>query len=241
MVGSFFKYSSLVLIGAALGAHLPNMSSEVEFFDILYLGIFAILSPAFDGRFYHDGVKPPPALEAEIAYAVGHFHSLLNIFSLRFIILLEGDPVAVSYVVDRMLAEFAAATLVFSKAIDESSDGLCGNDEGKDVITTSALAAHLEGILQGSYPKVYHYYSRCLERRHLHFQWTGPNLQILPRSEALTIKGEMLDNPADPIYLIDLCYTPPPTPTAIGQAGKRPVEGGGEIFAEGQSKKRKLS
>lgn len=95
------------------------MSSEEEFFDILYLGIFVILSPAFDSRFYLS-IKPPTTLIDEIAYAVRHFHSLLHVFSLRFLIILDGEAVSHFYVVDRMLAEFAAAAVVFAKATQEA-------------------------------------------------------------------------------------------------------------------------
>src|ERR1700678_2915321 len=90
------------------------MSSVVEFFDIILLGIFIILSPAFDRRFYQN---PSPALVKEAENAVSHFHSILHIFSQRFIILLDGEPVSHSYIVHQMLAEFAAAAVVFSQAI----------------------------------------------------------------------------------------------------------------------------
>ena len=92
------------------------MCLEVEFFDILYLGIFAILSPALDPHFYHGLKQPPATLLAEIDCAVAHFHVLLLKFSWNYIIVLEGEPVVYTYVVNRMLAEFAAATVVFSKA-----------------------------------------------------------------------------------------------------------------------------
>jgi hypothetical protein len=45
------------------------VSSPTELFDILYLGVFIILSPAFDRRFYHTA-KPLPTLIEEVAYAV---------------------------------------------------------------------------------------------------------------------------------------------------------------------------
>jgi hypothetical protein len=77
----------------------------MEFLDVLYLGVFAILSPAFDEHFYY-GQKPAASLVQEIACVVAHFCSILAAFSQRYIILLEGVPVKHRYVFDRMLAEF---------------------------------------------------------------------------------------------------------------------------------------
>ena len=106
------------------------MSSEDGFFDIIHLGIFIILSLAFDGRFYM--TKPPHDVAEEAAFATLHFHSLLQIFSQRFFILLEGEVVAPSYVFHRMLGEFAAAAVVFAKAIRESQEATDdGNGEDK--------------------------------------------------------------------------------------------------------------
>jgi len=195
------------------------MSSEEGLLDIIYLGIFVILSPAFDTRFYLT-TKPPATLIDEVAYAVRHFHSLLHVFSLRFFILLDGVAVSHSYVVDRMLAEFAAAAVVFAKAIHKANN----DDEGGDETTFSMFTEHIEGILQESYSKVVPYYSRCVDRCHKDFVWTGPRIQILPRSEelmsvfSLTTWGQLLDLPTHVIYTVDL---DPGPPTTIHQAGKR--------------------
>ena len=35
-----------------VGVHIPDLSSKVDFFDVLYLGIFIVLSPAFNPQFY---------------------------------------------------------------------------------------------------------------------------------------------------------------------------------------------
>ena len=151
------------------------MCIEVEFFDILYLGIFAILSPALDPHFYHGLKQPPATLLAEIDCAVAHFHALLLKFSWNYIVVLEEEPVVYNYIVNRMLVEFAAATVVFSKATAEA------NPEGaKCGMASSIVIGHVEDILQSSYPAALHYYSRCMERGHSYFIWTGPNLQILP-------------------------------------------------------------
>jgi hypothetical protein len=251
MVGSFFKYNSLVLISIALGAHIPDMSSEVGFLDLLYLGIFIILSSAFDTHFYH-GEKPSAGLVGEMACAVAHFRSLIHEFSLKFIILLDGEPVKCRYVVDRLLTEFAAATVVLAKAVEHEA----GSKEGD--ITASELSAKLESILEASYPRVLSYYSRCLELSHSDFIWTGPGLQIVPRETAesllqVTTMGEMLELPTRPIYPADTelptCEIYPadtrnvdlPSTSTVNRKGeKRPVPGNIENSAAEPSKKRKL-
>lgn len=235
MVSSYFKDSGLVLIIFTLGAHLPDISSEVGFFDVLYLGIFAILSPAFEIRFYRDE-KPERSLVAEIACAVAHFFSILSTFKQRFIVLLAGVPVNHRYIVDRMLAEFAAATVVMAEAVP-----------GKKQVSNSALTASLEGILQTSYPTTFSYYSRCLERKHSHFLWTGPKLQIVARSEAVAslipiiAMGERLDSPTQPIYDIildsELDSAPPSTPAA---GEKRNASGDSEGSPDRPLKSRKI-
>jgi hypothetical protein len=212
---------------------VPVMSSEVEFFDILYLGIFAILSPAFDKHFYSK--KPPATLVEEAAYARRHFHSLLHIFSLRFIILLEGDAVAHSYIVDRMLAEFAAAATLLAKGASECED------DG-DAIAFPLIAGSIKDILQGSYPHIFPYYSRCLDSSHKHFTWIGPRVQIVPRSEdiasiiPLTTRGELLDLPGHSIYTADVDIAPPATMDPIG---KRHDRGDEADPADQQSKKQR--
>ena len=89
--------------------------------------------------------------------------------------IVQGEPVVYTYIINRMLAEFAAATVVFSKAAAEA------NPEGaKHGTASSIVVGHVEDILQSSYPAALHYYSRCMERGHSYFIWTSPNLQILP-------------------------------------------------------------
>lgn len=81
-----------------------------------------------------------------------------------------------------------------------------GNGNGEDKITSSCFMEHIEDILQGSYPMVFPYFSHCLESGHKHFVWTGPELQIIPRTEGvdaimplLTI-GEINDLSSHKIY-----------------------------------------
>jgi hypothetical protein len=181
----------------------------VEFFDVLYLGIFVILSPAFDRRFYK---KPPPTtLVHEAAFAMDHFETILHDFSLRFVILLEGKAVSHFYVFHRMLGEFAAAAVVFAKAIRETQDEDCDDGNGEDGVTYAMFRSSVEKILRLSYLRIFPYYSRCVDRLHKHFVWTGPIVQILPRSEAfnhVVPTGEVLDLPSNEIYLDT---TPPNT------------------------------
>lgn len=200
----------------------------VEFFDILHLGIFVILSPAFDNRFYLTKNSPTNIL-AEVAHAIKHFYHLIYTFSRRFIITLGGEVVALSYVVDRMLAEFAAASVNFSTAIDESrkEDNGEDDDEDKEGITTSMFAGSIEGILKASHPQIIPYYSDCLVRLHKHFTWTGPELQIVSRSRdvssvlpLLTI-GERLELPSHHIYTINSQSEPPLSSNNQPLIGKR--------------------
>ena len=224
MVSSIFKYSNIDLI-LYVGAHIPVMSSVDEFFDILFLGIFIILSSAFDNRFYS---KPPLTLVKEAANAVSHFHSLLHIFSKRFIILLDGEPIAHSYIFHRMLGEFAAATVVFSKAVHIARDG-----EDANGINFFRFVRQIEGILEGSYPTIFPYYSRCFDKGHKHFTWTGGVVEILGRTEAIdflllaTSKGELLDHPSHQVYITPI-------------TGKRHERGDSLDNSYGHPKKQKL-
>jgi hypothetical protein len=51
---------------------------------------------------------------------VAMFNSLLNVFSQRFVIVLEGEPIAPSYVVDWMLGKFAAVVVVYAMNVSVS-------------------------------------------------------------------------------------------------------------------------
>ena len=227
-----------------VGAHIPDLSSEVEFFDVLYLGIFIILSPAFDGRFYYVP-KPPSSVVKELTYALRHFHSILHIFSQRFVIALEGEVVSYSYLVERMLGEFAAASVVLAKAVFEP-DGAVYEPDGTDIkdgITLSQFRGQIDDILRNSYADVFPYYSRCSSRGHKDFLWTGPNVQILPRSDGvsslicLATTGEMVDLPSHRIYTEDLDPHLPIQPDAAPQAGKRRVPEDGVNLEGDQAKK----
>ena len=197
----------------------------MEFLDVLYLGVFVILSTAYDDRSYH-GRTPSNHLLEEAAFAVRHFHSLLHTFSRRFIVVLEGDAVSVLYVVDRMLGEFAAASMVLARGIDEGQ-GDDGVDDAEDRITSLALAEQIESILQKSHREVFPYYSRCLDRGHKDFLWTGPNIKILPRSDPpssaipLMTGGENVDLPSHQIYTEDVDVNPPDLSGTVTHAGKR--------------------
>jgi hypothetical protein len=189
------------------------LSSEEQFLDIVYLGVFVILSPAFDHRFYS---KPPPSLLAEAAYAVRSFETLMHIFSLRFVIFLQGTAVAPAYVVNRMLAEFAAAAVVFARRLDRPLGE--GNDSGRVKILFPQFLRQIEGILEDSIPDVMPFFSSRAEA-HKDFVWTGPELLILPRRKDVidliecTGTGELLDWPGCPIYqqeIKDTSSTPMP-------------------------------
>jgi hypothetical protein len=80
------------------------------------LGIFIILSRAFNPQFYYP-TGAPQALDDEIASAESHFVSLIHYFSDRYITVLDLVTVDCWYVIKQMLAEFAAAAVVFSQAI----------------------------------------------------------------------------------------------------------------------------
>src|SRR5271155_5286418 len=119
--------------------------------------------------------------------------------------LLEGELVAHSYVFDRMLGEFAAATVVFAKAIPDGEQG---------------VTSTIEDILQ-DYPIIFPYYTHCIDHSHKHFLWTGPKVEILPQSKALQAiiplisSGEHLDVPSQEIY------TTPVHPITIPPTKKR--------------------
>lgn len=122
----------------------------MEFFDFLYLGIFLLLSPAFDNRFYVT-TNQPVDVAREVAHAVQHFYHLFHVFSSRFVIVMEGEVVTLSYVVDRMLAEFAAAAVNFSRAIEETYHEE-GEDEDEDEERSGSTGISSIHILHPSFP-----------------------------------------------------------------------------------------
>jgi hypothetical protein len=204
MVSRLSIFADIYLLECEPGAHIPDISSDLGFFDVLYLGVFIILSPAFDPRFYHK--KYPPAnLVAELSHAKQHFSSLLHIFSRRFFIEMNGEIVWHSYVVDRMIAEFAAAAVNLAKGL-ELVNGV--DDPGEDGIKKSMFVETIEGVLKESRPQSYAYYSRCLASLHKHFTWTGPKLEIYPQTSDISLVlgklsgGVRLDHPARQIYSI---------------------------------------
>lgn len=204
---------------------------------MLYLGIFIILSPAFDDRFYPNDKKLPTSLSEEMEHAALHFNSLLHVFSSLFVLLLEGEPVAVHYVVDRMLGEFAAAAVGLGK-------GVLTSEVGEDGITFPRFLGQVEDAVKRSHPNAFPYYSRCLDRGHKHFIWTGPKVQIVPRSDdiisvlQIATWEEKADHPSHQIYE-DVGVSPPTLPASMSQPGKRRKRGGSMDLRDGQSKRKK--
>jgi len=218
--------SLLHLYMFVLGAHIPLLSSEAGFLDIVHLGIFAILSPAFDRRFY---LKPPVALVNEVAYAIRSFRSLMHVFSLRFLIFFAGTAVAATYVVDRILVDFAAAAVVFARGVEAPNFGQ-GNDRGSVRITFPHFLQTIKGILEEYNPDLLPFFSRRVDADHKNFLWTGPELEIVPRTEDViaiihhTGEGELLDFPACPIYPVELAESSSAPATSVGKRD-RPVDG----------------
>jgi len=144
--------------------------------------------------------------------------------------------VAVSYVVDRMLAEFAAASVVFARAAEFSFD-----EEGK--VTFAKFLASIEGAREDSSPGVLPFFQHRAEAHHKDFLWSGPDVQILPRSKAVlsTIQvaaaGELLDLPVCPIYVVDLDEDSSAFPSPVG---KRLHPPGSLDISDKQPKKRRF-
>ena len=115
-----------------------------------------------------------------------------------------------------MLAKFAAAVVVFAKAINDEQEvnkqaGEKRGEEEEEGISYFQLKAQIDGIIGQSYPEVLKYYRYCVNNGHKHFTWTGPPLEIVPRSAAWnsvvqhTTTGEQLDLSSC------LIYNPPAT------------------------------
>jgi len=166
-------------------------------------------------------------------YALRHFISILHTVVERSYILLDGVGVALKYVLDRMVAEFAAAAVFLGKNLPE-------NQVGGD-IDCSVFTQRIEEILQEFHPEVFGYYSRCLDHGHKHFVWTGPKLKILPRLEEMAYVvpiTEMLDLPTCSIYDVVLEATPPPTKPP--PPGKRQEPEDESDREDGRPKRRRL-
>ena len=203
-----------------VGVHIIDLSSEVDFFNVLYLRIFIVLCPAFDARFYND-LTPSPAHLKEAAYAIHHFYLLLHVFSQRYAIVLEGEVVSHLYVVDQMMGEFAAALVVLAKGIEEEVG--IEELEAENRTTSTAVRESIEEILLQYHPELIPYYSCSLNRGHKDFLWT---------------KGEFIDLPSYNIYTKDLDLIPPIARDDVVAIGKRRVRGDSLNLRDEQAHKR---
>src|SRR5271167_2752028 len=100
-----------------------------------------------------------------------------------------------------------ASSVEFAAAVGVLTRSICGSEEVEDDgIACPELVNRVEGIVQHCYPTVVPYFQDCLARGHKHFLWTGPDLQIIRRSEfsdsimPLMTMGELLELPAHRIY-----------------------------------------
>lgn len=128
-----------------------------------------------------------------------------------------------------MLAEFAAAVVVFAQALHDSRgedmevDVDVNEGEEADLIPASMVKVKINDIIAQSYPELMNYYQRCVASRHKHFIWTGPAVNIFSRSLGSTAalgflisENEQMDHPACPILVPDVTSitTVPPAPAA---------------------------
>lgn len=164
-----------------------------------------ILSPAFDRRFYFN---PSQHLLDEVAYAIRQFRCLLHVFSLRYVTVLEGEAVAASYILERILAEFAAASVVLAKSVGDPFGGPDGH--GEVGISFGKFSSKIRRILENFCPDVIPFFSTRAKDGHRDFFWTGERIEIFPRSEDImavlqvTRAGELMDLPKHPIYVVDV-------------------------------------
>lgn len=164
----------------------------------------------------------------EVNHAVGCFYSLLHIFSLRYVILLQGEPVQHTYIVDRLLAEFAAAAVNFAKSIAYSNSEAIDNDRVATGLSSSVFEDGIETILRASHPQLFSYYASCLDSGKKEFLKPGLKIRIVPRSEAIlsilpmTTMGEVLELPSGKIYET----FPVPTPASSALSNQQDGLGG---------------
>jgi hypothetical protein len=217
------------------------LSSVDELFDVIFLGIFVNLSPAFDRRFY--GGKIPDSVADEASYAISCFVSIQDVFMNQYFILLDGPeeavPVLFTYVYDRMFAEFAAAAVVFSKACRENQPEDYNDGNGEYGVTYTEFREDIERLIQLTNPDALPYYSRCVDGLHKDFLWSGPEVHIFPRSDDVMVLkrlGEVHDFPSH------LIYSSPEEPKltiVIPPAGKRQEREESDDDAGDQRKKRR--
>jgi len=161
--------------------------------------------------------------------------------------------VAHCYVLDRMLAEFAAASVNLAKEIGRRNEAFheSADEAGKGELRPSpaATVAIIEDTLRESHPRAFPYYSRCLSGLHKDFTWTGPQIEILARSEgaisaiSLASLGEMLDLPRHQIYQMDVdALTTDAAPAVLPLLGKheRADSADGVPLAEELRKKQRV-
>jgi hypothetical protein len=133
---------------------------------------------------------------------------------MRFFVCLGGRAVAAAYVVDRILAEFSAAAVVFAKAVKVP---LGSSDENPAGISFDRFLQAIQGIVGDHRSDLLPFLARRIEASHSSFFWTGPELQILPRTPdnlrvlELMGDGEILDFPDHPIYPQDVEDSLPPS------------------------------
>lgn len=164
-----------------------------------------VLSPAFDRRFYFN---PSQHLLDEAAYAIDQFQSLLHVFAMRYVIVLDGEAVAASYIWERILAEFAAASVVRAKSLE---DPFGGPDRHGDIgISFGKFSSKIRRILENFCPDVIPFFLTRVKDGHQEFFWTGERMEILPRSDDIMsvlqviTAGELMDLPKQRIYPVDV-------------------------------------
>jgi hypothetical protein len=173
---------------------------------------------------------------------VSWFNSFLHVFSQQFVIVLDGEPIAVSYFVDLLLGEFAAAVVGSATAIPKDLE-----DEDTKPISYAVVTEEIHSILHSSYLAVYPDFLVCLDHSHKHFLWTGPELQIILESEPfdsiipLLTMGELLEFLGHPIYNSTARTHMPSSPIPMAMSGastnkKRHVQADSSEFEVDQPK-----
>lgn len=183
---------------AGLDPHVPDMSTQEGILDIIALGNLLEFSVALSQQHYA-GLLGPEAI-AEQNAARWRYRVLMNWFGSKYATLIGDEWIHPSYLVNRLLVEFAAALVVYKRAMVNGAPEvkICDPSSFQD-----AIAAHLET----DHPSLVPVWEELITQTEGLFYWSGPAIKIRERTAEfklflrLSPDGELSQLANRPIYV----------------------------------------
>jgi hypothetical protein len=164
--------------------HCPKISTPAGLMDVIAVGNLLECGQVLDRRNYTK-VGIHWAEQGEMAMARWRYRMLQTIFARHYIVTVDGKPIHPISVFRRSLVEFAAAIVVYKKTRAHHFVKVDGCNAAR-------LEEKMKSVFSANHPELVPVLTRLVDEGAESLVWTGPAIEILPRTKDCEArKGEL--------------------------------------------------